>query len=138
MNREVRQDDANSWIAPLPFRSHRQRLPNNRSQAVNRLMSLRRTLKKNSEMKDHYVEFREKMFCKGHAEQAPPFHTGKECRYLPSFGIYHPQKPGKIRIVFDSSAQCNNVPLNDVLLKGPDLNNTLVGVLICSDTNPML
>lgn len=33
-----------------------------------------------------------------------------------SFGIYHPQKLGKIRIVFDSSAQYNNISLNQVLL----------------------
>ncbi|KAK5847425.1 hypothetical protein PBY51_016551 [Eleginops maclovinus] len=130
MNREFHKDKANSWMAPLPFRSTRQRLPNNRGQAVHRLMSLRRTLKKNTEMKDHYVEFMEKMFKKNHAERAPPISADQECWYLLSFGIYHPQKPGKIRIVFDSSAQCNNVSLNDVLLKGPDLNNTLVGVLI--------
>ncbi|KAK0144244.1 hypothetical protein N1851_017386 [Merluccius polli] len=130
MNREFHKDETNNWVAPLPFRSTRQRLPNNRGQAVRRLMSLRRTLKKNTEMKDHYVEFMEKMFSKSNAEHAPPISAGQECWYLPSFGIYHPQKQGKIWIVFDSSAQCNNVSLNDVLLKGPDLNNTLVGVLI--------
>ncbi len=44
--------------------------------------------------------------------------------------MYHPKKPNQIRVVFDSSAQHNGVSLNDVLLTGPDLNNTLVGVLI--------
>ncbi|KAJ8353217.1 hypothetical protein SKAU_G00207840 [Synaphobranchus kaupii] len=40
------------------------------------------------------------------------------------------QKPGQIRVVFDSSAQFEGVSLNDVLLSGPDLNNGLLGVLL--------
>ncbi|KAM9771204.1 uncharacterized protein ACBT44_004535 [Syngnathus typhle] len=46
------------------------------------------------------------------------------------FGVYHPRKPGQIRVVFDSSAQSNGLSLNNVLLTGPDLNNSLIGVLI--------
>lgn len=46
MDRDVFQDSANSWVAPLPFRSPRSRLPNNRDQAMKRLISLRRTLDK--------------------------------------------------------------------------------------------
>ncbi len=64
------------------------------------------------------------------AELAPPLQSGEECWYLPIFGVYHPHKPDKIRVVFDSSAQFGEVSLNDVLLSGPDLNNTLLGVLL--------
>lgn len=65
---------------------------------------------------------------KAHAEVTPPLQSGRECWYLPLFGVYHPRKPDKIRVVFDSSASCEGVSLNDVLLTGPDLNNSLVGV----------
>ncbi len=51
--------------------------------------------------------------------------------YLPTFGGLHPQKPNQIRVVFDSSACYSGISLNDVLLRGPDLNNSLVGVLLC-------
>lgn len=37
---------------------------------------------------------------------------------------------GQIRVVFDSSAKHSGVSLNDVLLTGPDLNNSLLGVLM--------
>ena len=49
--------------------------------------------------------------------------------YLPHHGVYHPKKPGKIRVVFDCSAKFQGVSLNDCLLQGPDLTNSLVGVL---------
>ena len=39
-------------------------------------------------------------------------------------------KPRKIRVVFDSSAKYNGVCLNDVLMTGPDLTNSLIGVLL--------
>lgn len=78
----------------------------------------------------HFVEFMQKMIDNKHAELAPPCDKGKERWYLPTFDVYHQQKLGKIRVVFDSSAQFEGVSLNDVLLKGPDLNNTLLGVLL--------
>ncbi len=81
-------------------------------------------------MREHFVEFMQRIFDNDHAEPAPPVKPGEECWYLPSFGVYHPHKPGQIRIVFDSSAQFHGVSLNDVLLTGPNLNNSLVGVLL--------
>ncbi len=81
-------------------------------------------------MREHFLSFMDKMFKNGHAELAPPLSEREEQWYLPTFGVYHPKKPNQIRVVFDSSARHNGVSLNDVLLTGPDLNNTLVGVLI--------
>lgn len=81
-------------------------------------------------MKEHFVDFMQKIFDNEQAEPAPPLKPGEECWFLPIFGVYHPQKPGKIRVVFDSSAQFEGISLNDTLLTGPDLNNTLLGVLL--------
>lgn len=130
MGKEVCQDKDNNWIAPLPFKSPRPLLPNNREQALSRLSSLRRTLSKNVEMKQQFSSFMEKLFENKHAEKAPTLQGKQECWYLLIFGVYHPQKPGQIRVVFDSSAQQHGVSLNSVLLTGPDLNNSLLGVLI--------
>nr|XP_049585083.1 uncharacterized protein LOC125974177 isoform X2 [Syngnathus scovelli]XP_049585084.1 uncharacterized protein LOC125974177 isoform X2 [Syngnathus scovelli]XP_049585085.1 uncharacterized protein LOC125974177 isoform X2 [Syngnathus scovelli] len=79
-------------------------------------------------MKEQFSSFMEKLFENNHAEIASSIDDTKECWYLPFFGVYHPQKPGQIGVVFDSSAQLNGLSLNSVLLTGPDLNNTLLGV----------
>lgn len=81
-------------------------------------------------MQQQYVAFIENIFASGHAEVAPPLREHDECWYLPKFGIYHPQKPNQIRVVFDSSAQYSGVSLNDMFLTGPGLNNSLVVVLL--------
>lgn len=43
--------------------------------------------------------------------------------------MVHPYKP-KLRVVFDCAAKSNGTPLNDKLLKRPDLMNDLLGVLL--------
>ena len=130
MKEGLQKDSNNSWVAPLPFKSPRPRLPDNRPQALRRLMSLKRNFDKKPEMRDHFLAFMDNMFRNSHAELAPPLSPDRERWYLPTFGVYHPKKPKKIRVVFDSSAQYDSVSLNNVLLTGPDLNNTLLGVLI--------
>ena len=44
--------------------------------------------------------------------------------------MYHAQKPGKIRVVFDCSAQYANMSINTKLMSGTDLANQIVGVLL--------
>ncbi|XP_056101657.1 uncharacterized protein LOC130080328 [Rhinichthys klamathensis goyatoka] len=130
MDEQMFMDESNSWVAPLPFKPNRHRLPNNRDQAVQRLNSLRRVLDKKPQMKEHFLNFMEKMFESGHAEPVLPSTKDQECWYLPFFGVYHPRKPDQIRVVFDSNATYKDTSLNNVLLSGPDMNNTLIGVLL--------
>lgn len=115
MDKEVFMDDSNSWVAPLPFREPRQKLPNNRVQAVKRLSALRHMFTKKPDMKEHMVSFMRKIFVAGHAEPAPPLNREQECWYLPIFGVYHPRKPSQVQAVFDSSAKHEGVSLNNVL-----------------------
>ena len=51
--------------------------------------------------------------------------------------LYRKAKRGQIHVIFDSSAPYKGVSLNDVLLTGPDLNNTLLGVLMRSRKEPV-
>ncbi|XP_030580342.1 uncharacterized protein LOC115776718 [Archocentrus centrarchus] len=128
--KRIRSVHDNSWVAPLPFKEPRQQLPNNRERAITRFLSLKRNLNRKPKMQEQYVAFMGEIFSNGHAEVAPPLKQEEECWYLPTFGVYHPRKPNQIRVVFDSSAQYSGVSLNNVLLTGPDLNNTLLGVLL--------
>ena len=130
MDKEFVKGPNGHWVAPLPFRSTRQRLPNNRPLALKRAKSLHASLQRDPNKKDHFATFMKKIFDCGHAEVAPPLREQQECWYLPIFGVYHPKKPDQIRGVFDSSAKFDGVSLNGVLLSGPDLTNSLLGVLL--------
>ncbi|XP_052430381.1 uncharacterized protein LOC127971416 [Carassius gibelio] len=113
---------------PLPFRK-RPQLPNNKKLAVVRLRYLKRKMERSPKYRKDYVRFMDSVFRDGDAEEATT--TGKEDStwYIPHHGVYHPRKPEKIRVVFDCSAKFEGTSLNDHLLTGPDLTNTLTGVL---------
>lgn len=49
--------------------------------------------------------------------------------YIPHHGMYHPAKQ-KLWVVFDCAASYKGVSLNSKLRQGPDLANSLVGVIL--------
>ena len=49
---------------------------------------------------------------------------------LTSSWVYHPNKPGKICVVFDLSAEFHETSVNEALLTGSDLTNQIVGVFL--------
>ncbi len=136
MERSIHKSKQGNWEMPLPFRSCNTNLPNNRTQALNRLNALLRTFKKKPQMKKDYIEFMAELFDRGHAIFIPPNQHSPnhppdgQLWYLPHFGVYHPKKPEQIRVVFDSSAEYQGVSLNKELLAGPDQMNSLFGVLV--------
>lgn len=73
---------------------------------------------KDETKRHHVIEFMDQLIQKHHAEGAPPISSDEECWYLPLFGV------------FGSSSKCEGQFLNDVLLFGPDLTNSLLGVLM--------
>ena len=70
---------------------------------------------------------------KGHARKLMPEEIttkGPRTWYLPHFAVTNPNKPGKVRIVFDAASECEGTYLNKNLLQGPDCTNNLTGVLL--------
>lgn len=47
MDKEFCRDNSGQWVAPLPFREPRRKLPNNRQQALRRAIILDASLRKN-------------------------------------------------------------------------------------------
>ncbi len=126
----IKQKPNGHYEMPLPFKEERPSLPNNKVCAEHRLRCLKKRLKKDDQYQKDYVTFMEDIIARGDAEKVPESEvTNQTTWYIPHHGVYHPQKPGKIRVVFDCSAKFQNTSLNEHLLTGPDLTNTLVGVL---------
>ncbi|KAL2089185.1 hypothetical protein ACEWY4_016084 [Coilia grayii] len=116
----------------LPFRKPNVLMPSNRQIAEQRLHSLKKKMKKDEQFKQEYVAFLNDIFENNYAEEIPEEEIAQpsgKVWYLPHHGVYHPKKK-KLRIVFDCAASFQGVSLNTELLQGPDLTNSLIGVIL--------
>ena len=108
-------------------------MPNNRNQALKRAIWQKKKMLHDENYRNDYINFLNEMIAKGYARKVPEYqletHPGKAW-YIPHHGIYHAKKPQKIRVVFDCSAKYEGTSLNNMLMQGPDLTNSLVGVLM--------
>jgi hypothetical protein len=132
MEESVRLKDDHYELA-LPWKNTQPSLPKNKSIAVCRLMLLKKRLTKDSDLFQKYSAFMQDLLQKGYARKIPEEERHRQSNttwYLPHHPVFHPQKPDKVRVVFDCAAECGGTSLNKELLQGPDLTNSLVGVLM--------
>ena len=115
----------------LPWRDESMCLPNNMTSALARLQQLKRKLSRDSSLHQKYTETVNDYIAKGYAKEVTQIDTeSKRVWYLPHHPVINANKPGKLRVVFDCAAKFQGISLNSQLLQGPDLNNSLVGVVI--------
>jgi len=116
---------------PLPFKKTDTVLPDNTDMALKRLKQLKCRLENNSSYRQDYESFMQEIIDRGYCEKVTDGHQYRFGAkwFIPHHGVYHPKKPGKIRVVFDCSAKYRGISLNDTLLQGPDMTNDLLGVL---------
>ena len=108
------------------------RLPHSRTLALDRLRGLRRKMDKQPDLGPAYQAKIDEYVQKGYARELTAEEAAVEppnTWYLPHFAVFNPNKPGKLRMVFDAAAKSSGVSLNSQLLPGPDLLNPLVSVL---------
>lgn len=125
----VRRADGH-YEVPLLWRRDDVTMPDNYDSALKRLQSIERKLDRNPELKQKYEEQMNALIEKGYAEPAPATKTEKRTWYLPHFPVVNPRKPEKMRIVHDAASKTRGMSLNDYLLTGPDLLQSLPGVLM--------
>ena len=112
----------------MPWRPGAPNLGSNYPQALIRLEQLKRKFEKNARFRQQYTKVIEGYIRKGHARKVESADRNVQF-FLPHHGVFHPQKPSKLRVVFDCAAKFHGRSLNDELLSGPDLMDNLVGVL---------
>jgi hypothetical protein len=107
-------------------------MPDNRTMAEQRLKSLSKRLSKDLELKGRYSEVLNGYITKGHARKLTEEEVNSRSSktwYLPHHCVLNPRKPNKVRVVFDAAAELNGVSLNKSLITGPDLLNSIFGVI---------
>ena len=116
------------YEVPLPLKSAYVTFPNNRSAAMKRLNFLKRRFIRDKSFHKVYKTFIDDMLQKGYARYAENEQVGK-IWYIPHHGVTHLSKPGKLRVIFDCSAEFGRTSLNKQLIVGPNLANQQVRVL---------
>lgn len=120
---KTHQYEDSHYKMPLPLRVPTLNLQNNHEVALHRLNQLKRRFRADKKYKDNYTAFMENMINSGFAEKVPsaevevcgeanPNHSQGKVWYIPNHGMYYPEKPTKIRVVFDCSAEYQNESLN--------------------------
>ena len=91
---------------------------------------MKRKMIRDKQFAMHYKGFMEELLLKEYARESTKSPDDGQVRYLSHHGIYHLNKPNRIRVVFDCSVEYKGWYLNKELLPGPSLTNQLIVVLL--------
>ena len=104
-----------------------------RDVAMTRLESLSKRLQRNKALLNEYQRVINEYLENGIAERigTEESQPTNQVRYLPHHCVVKEAKTTKVRIVFDATSKDKNgISLNDLMMKGPNLNPKLLGILI--------
>ncbi|KAK3722295.1 hypothetical protein QZH41_006052 [Actinostola sp. cb2023] len=130
---ETMSKSDNHYQIGLLWKDDEPHLPDNRTMAEARLQHLKKCFKRDPELKVKYSKVMEEYLIKGYAKELSNEEAATKSDitwYLPHHPVLNPNKPGKVRVVFDAAAKFAGVSLNDKLLQGPSAINDLTGVLL--------
>ncbi|CAH0727196.1 unnamed protein product, partial [Brenthis ino] len=130
LEKTCRRLEDGRFEAGLLWKNEDEQMPESYTSAKNRLFNIEKKIDKDPQLKAEYNKQIQHLIDSKYAEEAPGGQEdSKKTWYLPHFSVVHPLKK-KIRIVFDAAAKSKGRSLNDALLPGPDLLQSLFGVLL--------
>ena len=118
------------YQSALLWRAEEAVLPDNWPAAVRRHKSFLTKLRREPALWQRVTDIMSEHERKGYITPAALGQSAGRKWYLPIFTVCNPNKPGKVRVVWDGAAEFHGVSLNSQLLVGPDLNAALVNVLM--------
>ncbi|XP_075167473.1 uncharacterized protein LOC142239564 [Haematobia irritans] len=139
----------NHYETGLLWRDENVRLPASFNQALNRLDCLNKKMRKDPDLCTAIQTQISNLILKGYARKLTKEESEKhndKTWYLPIFIVKNPNKPDKVRLVWDAASKSNGVSLNDFIMPGPDFLKPLVEILlkfrmdrvaICGDISEM-
>ena len=119
--KKIQLNDGHYQI-PLQFKDHVVAVPNNKQQALSRITWLKKRLENDPKFHDDYSAFMKELVDKGYARKVP-----LGTYLIMEFTIHINRK--KSGSFLTARRSLEGFSLNSMLYKGPDLTNSLVGVL---------
>ena len=113
----------------LPLENPTTKLPNNRYLAKKRPLNLKKIFLKHPDFFLDYKGFVKQLIDNRYTSKSYKEAPKNRTWYILHHGVYHPNKPGRIRRVFDCSAEFKGTSLNKNLIMRRDLANQSVGVI---------
>ncbi|XP_060846165.1 uncharacterized protein LOC132925818 [Rhopalosiphum padi] len=130
----VRRDETGKFIVRLPFREDISKLGNSYKNAFRRFLSIEKRLGLNTKLNKDYQQFMYEYQDLGHME--PLRSAGEESVNEPGYFLPHHavvndnSSTTRLRVVFDGSSKTDTgISLNNVLLKGPTIQDDLLNIL---------
>ena len=131
------KDKDGHFVLPIPWRNPDEELPNNLHVAKRRLDLLLSRLASEKLYEKYNAEI-DKLLTDGYAEIVPDSESegddaserSRRVWYLPHHHVLNPNKPDKLRVVFDCASRFKGRSLNERCFQGPNLINPLLGVLL--------
>lgn len=126
------RDSTGRFIVELPFKNEPSELGDSYSIAKRRLLTLEKKLDACPDLRVNYNDTIRDYIEKGYLTEVDDFKQSHECYYMPHRAVYRPEKSSsKTRIIVDASCPTTSgKSLNDLLYKGPNLQNNIFELLI--------
>ncbi|KAL4099118.1 hypothetical protein QTP88_023596 [Uroleucon formosanum] len=120
------------FIVQLPFKENPINIGRSKAIALKRFMSNENRLRVNPKLKEAYLQFINEYIELGHMEQVSDNNENdKPVYYIPHHAVLRDNSlTTKLRVVFDAScATDTRKSLNDILLKGPSIQDDLINII---------